>query len=107
MLEKDPGLVNATNELGESVLHFLAVENNRPAVEWLHERGADLNTVNQFGTPLLFEVALLGYDDLLSWLIEQGADVEKKNADGQRIDGYLAEFGKTGMKDYLKKVLDL
>ena len=64
LLENDSSLIDARNGIGESVLHFLAVENNQLAVKWLHARGANLNATNKFGKPLLFEVALLGYKDL-------------------------------------------
>src|SRR5260370_40302662 len=83
LLQHDPRLINSVNDVGETALHFLAVENNRPSVEWLQSRGADLNSTNEFGTPLLFEVAQLGYRDLFLWLVRRGADPKKKNADGQ------------------------
>ena len=103
LLDQDSGLLDERNGIGESVLHFLAVENNRQAVEWLHARGADLNAVNEFGTPLLFEVAQLGYRDLLLWLVERGADPKKKDAQGQRIDEYLAECDKPEMIQFISQ----
>ncbi len=103
LLEKDSGLINERNGIGESLLHFLAVENNRLAVEWLQTRGSDLNSANEFGTPLLFEVAQLGYRDLFLWLIEHGADPRKKDAEGQRIDEYLADTDKPEMVEFIKQ----
>lgn len=103
LLEQDSSLLDERNGIGESVLHFLAVENNRKAVEWLHARGSDLNATNEFGTPLLFEVAQLGYHDLLLWIIEHGADPKKKDAQGQSIDEYLAEFDKPEMIEFIKQ----
>src|SRR5690242_1124898 len=85
ILEKDPRLIDERNGIGETVLHFLAVENNQAAVEWLYARGADLNATNKFGTPLLFEVAALEYHDLVLWLVQHGADTDKKKSDGQPI----------------------
>jgi len=107
LLDRDSSLLHEGNGIGESVLHFLAVENNQPAIEWLHARGADLNTTNEFGTPLLFEVAQLGYRDLLLWLIEHGADPKKKDVQGQRIDEYLAEFDKPEMIEFIKQHITL
>ena len=80
LLENDPSLIAKRNGIGESILHFLAIENNQRAVEWLEARGSDLNAANEFGTPLIFEVAQLGYRDLFLWLIQHGADPKKKNA---------------------------
>jgi hypothetical protein len=79
------------------------VENNQPAVEWLHERGADLNTMNEFGTPLLFEVAQLGYQDLFLWLVRHGADPSKLKSDGQPINDYLAEYENPEMIAFIKE----
>jgi cellobiose-specific phosphotransferase system component IIA len=43
-------------------------------VEWLVERGADVNIENTYGTPL-FKHALAGDYDICKFLIEHGADV--------------------------------
>jgi len=107
LLDKDSSLLHEGNGIGESVLHFLAVENNRLAVEWLHTRGSDLNAANKFGTPLLFEVAQLGYRDLFLWFIEHGADPKKKDAQGQRIDEYLTEFDRPEMIEFIKQHIAL
>jgi ankyrin repeat protein len=102
LLEQDPALIDERNGLGETVLHFLAVENNLPPVEWLHSQGADLNVTNKFGTPLLFEVARPGYEELLLWLIKHGADPKMKNADGETIEEYLAYIKEPGMIAFIK-----
>jgi ankyrin repeat protein len=103
LLQNDPRLIDERNGIGETVLHFMAVENNQPAVEWLHAHGADLNATNQFGRPLLFEVAQLGYRDLVLCLIQHGADPHKKGQDGQTIEDYLAEFDKPDMIALIKE----
>ena len=103
LLKKNPKLRDERNSIGETVLHYLAVEDDREAVAWLHKQGADLNAVNEFGTPLLFEVALLGYRDLLLWLLEHGADPNAKDAYGQRIDEYLVEYKKADMVEFVKR----
>jgi len=103
LAEKDPRLIDERNGIGESVLHFLAVENNQPAVKWLHARRADLNATNEFGIPLLFEVAELGYRDLLVWLLKHGADPAKRKSDGQALDEHLAERGKADMIAFIKE----
>jgi len=103
LVEKVPPLIDERNGIGETVLHFLAVENNQPAVEWLHARRADLNATNKFGTPLLFEVADLGYRDLLVWLLQHGANPTKKKSDGQTLEEHLAERGETDMIAFIKE----
>jgi len=103
LLRNAPSLIDERNSIGESVLHFLAVENNSTAVEWLHACGADLNAANEFGTPVLFEVALLGHWDLFKWLIKHGADLQKKDAQGQTIAEYLIEFGRPETLEFINK----
>ena len=102
LLQKNPSLIDTRNGIGETVLHFLAVENNRAAVEWLYNQKADLNVMNKFGTPLLFEVSLLSYRELFLWLVQHGADPNKKTMDGQRLEDYLAEFGKIKMLTFVR-----
>jgi ankyrin repeat protein len=107
LLKQHPGLLEERNGLGETVLHFLAVENNQPAVAWLHEQGADVNVTNAFGTPVLFEVAQLGYRDLFLWLVQHGADPNRRGKDGQSMEDYLLEFGKAEMLRLIKEQVTL
>lgn len=60
LLASDPAIVHSRNGIGETALHYLAVEDDLEGVAWLHSKGADLDTKNEFGTPVLFEVAQLG-----------------------------------------------
>ncbi|MDE6926003.1 MAG: ankyrin repeat domain-containing protein [Acetatifactor sp.] len=55
----------------ETALHkFIPLE----IVQWLVERGADVNMANTYGTPL-FKHARVGHYDICKFLIEHGADV--------------------------------
>jgi ankyrin repeat protein len=80
LLRANPQLVSLRNGLGETVLHYLAVENHSEGVAWLHARGFDIDSQNEFGTPVVFEVAQLGYKDLLLWFKEAGAIFEQLTA---------------------------
>lgn len=97
LLRDNPKLLDERNGLGETVLHFLAVEDCLPGIEWLHARGASLDTTNEFGTPLLFEVAQLGYRDLLLWLVAHGANPKQTDSNDQSLRSYLAEYDKHEM----------
>ncbi len=103
LLRQHLNLLVAINGIGETVLHFLAVEDSLSGIEWLHARGASLDSTNEFGTPLLFEVALLGYRDLYLWLIDHGADVDQLDSNGQSISEYLAQFDKNEMIDFVNQ----
>ena len=39
LVASDPSLLHARNGLGETVLHFLAVEDDLAGVAWLHAKG--------------------------------------------------------------------
>jgi ankyrin repeat protein len=78
-------LLSLRNGIGETALHFLAVENDMKGVAWLHARGFDLNAKNHFRNPVIFEVAQLGYKQLLLWFVENGADPNAHNAEQQDI----------------------
>ena len=92
LLEAHPALSVARNGIGETVLHFLAVENDEAGVAWLKSRGFALDTKNEFGTPAVFEVAQLRHKALLNWFIESGADISGKDGEGRDIRTYLTEF---------------
>ncbi|QEM67828.1 ankyrin repeat domain-containing protein [Geobacter sp. FeAm09] len=92
LLAAHPELLTATNSDGETVLHFLAVENDTEGVSWLHERGCELNTRNASGTPVLFEVAQLGLKEFYAWFVEHGADSGALSTDGQDIVTHLKKY---------------
>ncbi|MFO0900625.1 MAG: ankyrin repeat domain-containing protein [Pirellulales bacterium] len=56
----------------ESLLHYLAVEDELNAVDALIQAGADLrDSIDWFSSPV-FDVAMLGYQDLLALLLRSG-----------------------------------
>ena len=97
LLAGAPDLIGRKNGIGETCLHWLAVEDDLDAVKWLFGHGSDLNCSNGFGTPLVFEVALLGYTELFRWLIANGADPAQRDADGQSLKEYLLEHDKADL----------
>ena len=103
MLRDHPNLLHSVNSIGETVLHWLAVENDAEGVSWLHARGADINTKNVHGAPVVFEVASLDYRDLLSWFIERGSDVRATNNDGQGIVEYLLKRHHSEMAESVRQ----
>jgi hypothetical protein len=101
LLSQNPSLPTLRNGIGETVLHFLAVENRSEGVAWLHSRGFSLNEKNRFGTPMIFEVACLEYRDLFIWFVEQGADLTATDGEGDNIVGHLRESGKENMAEFV------
>jgi hypothetical protein len=104
LLKHTPSLRTDVSGLGETVLHYQAVENDLQGVAWLHLQGFDINTRNQFGTPVVFEVAQLDYRDLLLWFISNGADLRCKDADGQDIKEYVLQFDHKEIAKHLESL---
>jgi ankyrin repeat protein len=89
LIAENSDLLDRTDGMGETVLHFLAVENDIEGVAWLYSCGASIDTKNRFGTPMVFEVAELGHKDLLHWLAQNGADLSVVDREGRSVLEYL------------------
>jgi ankyrin repeat protein len=77
LLATEPDLLNARTGLGETPLHYLAVENQIEAIKALVEKkGADVNTLNDFGCSPISDAARLGYVDLVKYLLSVGAKLQ-------------------------------
>jgi ankyrin repeat protein len=104
LFSKNTDLIRLTNALGETALHWLAVEDDTEAVHWLLQHGADANTRNTFGIPMLFEVALLEYKELLRWLLANGADADLKDMEGLSLSEFLEENTKPHMERLVEEL---
>ncbi len=72
MLEEWPELVDKTNRLGATLLHFAVLESNKEIVELLLEYGARVNARdNRNWTPMKYAV-LAGRDDIYRLLRLKG-----------------------------------
>ena len=97
LLRANPALLEERNGLGETVLHFLAVEDCLAGVAWLHASGASLDTRNDFGRPVVFEVAELGYRGLLEWFAANGCDLHQRDGYDCSLVDYLIQGGEPEM----------
>lgn len=75
LLDAEPHLMAERTGLGETPLHYLAVENQLEAVKLLIARGASVNTVNECSSTPLSDAASLGYEEMVGLLLEHGADL--------------------------------
>ena len=73
LLTAHPELLNARWHLGETALHFLAVEGYLDGVRLLLEWGADVNLRNRLGDPPLLDCVILGNERLVELLLSHGA----------------------------------
>lgn len=103
MLTATPSLIHLTNGLGETALHFLAVENDEEGVARLHARGASLDTKNMFGDPVLFEVASLGYKELFVWFSENGANLKVTNREDEDVVIHLLNQDNEEVAEWVRR----
>jgi ankyrin repeat protein len=75
LVRTEPHLLEARTGLGETPLHYLAVENQLRAVLLLAEAGATVNTVSFVGGMPLSEAASLGYAEMVEYLLARGASL--------------------------------
>lgn len=106
LLRREPSLLRLSNAIGETVLHFLAVENHTEGVAWLHHQGSPIDTKNKFGIPVLFEVASRKNKELFKWFVEKGADIRTTNSEGQHIVEHLLELADAEMANWVRTLVD-
>ena len=74
LLKKDPSLVRAADENGETLLHLLARQGQEEAARFLLDHNADVNARSDYGRTPLHEAALHGKRPLARLLLARGAD---------------------------------
>ncbi|GAB4211424.1 MAG: hypothetical protein OHK0012_03870 [Synechococcales cyanobacterium] len=90
LLQAHPELLMMTNRLGETVLHFLAVEDYADAVAFLARQGAPVNTHNDAQRTPLMEAAMVGASQVVRVLLTYGADPSIQTVDGDTVWDLLA-----------------
>lgn len=89
MLQQNPALASAENELGKQPLQYAISYRQQDAMEALLEAGADINAADHTGMTALHAAALLGWQDGTRWLLAHGADRTKRDQFGD-LPGHIA-----------------
>ena len=79
--------------IGETMLHWYAIEGEPHVLRKLIELGFEVNTRNRFGNTPIMECALIGRWDNAGVLLESGADLSITNDDGEDFLEYLKAHG--------------
>jgi ankyrin repeat protein len=82
LIAKDPSLVNAKDQAGNSPLHHAAITGSAAIAESLLSAGADINASNAQQNTALIESIVNGNDDVTILLIGKGADIRRRNFSG-------------------------
>lgn len=107
LIASDPSIINAMSGLGETALHYLVVENDFDAVEWLRQHGSDIDPTNIFGNTALEEAAALGYLKMCQYLVEHGANPRHICLIPHGETSPLSNAASVGQIDVLKYLLSL
>jgi len=70
----DRSVLETRSNLGETLLHWLAIEGFTEAVQRLLGLGADANTADKFGNPVLPHAVIVKQTAIVRALLEAGAD---------------------------------
>jgi ankyrin repeat protein len=101
MLAKDSVVLRLRNELGETAMHFFAVENSPREVAWLIENGSDVDTQNKFKQTPLMECAGLGRLEMCRLLISHGANIRYISSSGESVLSAAASTDEVEVVEYL------
>lgn len=77
--------------LGETMLHWYAIEGDPDMLEKIIGLGFEVNTTNEFGQTPLFESAIIGRWDNVEVLLRHGADVSIPNKYDEAIFDHLED----------------
>jgi ankyrin repeat protein len=78
----NPNLRELRGLHNETLLHFLAVEEEAAAVALLSELGADVNATNEHGDTALHDCVAVADSKMSALLLSLGANPNKQNAQG-------------------------
>lgn len=70
------------NEKGQNLLHIAVLYNKVDVVEFLIEKGCNVNVVDHANDTPLHSAAKKGYQNILLYLLQNGAKADATNADG-------------------------
>lgn len=101
IVNADPSVVEAMDDAGMTVLHFVAASGAINIAEFLIAKGAKTNAPNKTGwTPLHF-AALQGYTDMAKLLLHQGARLDVKDNSGDTPLDVAREYKRKDLESYL------
>lgn len=85
------------NGMGETMLHWYAIEGSLKVVEQIIDLGFNVNTTNRFGQTPLFESVQIDRWDIVELLLRRGADTSIKDKIEEDIFEHL-EFAEEHAK---------
>jgi len=82
MLAKDPNLIYEKDSLDDTILHCAVDSDSKELVEFLLNKGIDINNTGGLGMTPLYLAIDHGFYDIAELLINKGANINFKDEDG-------------------------
>ncbi len=106
--EMSPALLDTVlsnrNGIGETMLHWYAIEGSPEILRKIIALGFDVNTVNKFGATPLCECARIGRWEIVEMLLAHGARTNIRDHNGEDVFDVLEQAGE---RKSLRKLKDL
>lgn len=94
VLQNKTANVNTINESGYTPLMFAAYYNQLEVIQFLLEKGAEINLESKYGTALM-AATIKGHRDAVVFLIAEGATLNNKDSYGNTALLHSAVFNRT------------
>lgn len=91
--------------IGETMLHWYAIEGDADVVEKIIGLGFDVNTVNRFHRTPLFECATIGRWEIVALLLAHGARTDVKDRNDEDVFEALEDQDKHEKAEILRKLV--
>jgi len=82
-LKESPNLLNASDNLGNTMLHLSCSSGHLNVTRLLLNKKIDLNRENLLGDTALHKASFRGYSEIVKLLLENGIDASRKNKEGK------------------------
>lgn len=94
---------SSRTSLGETMLHWYAIEGDPQVLQRLVELGFDVNVQNEFGKTPIMECGLIGRWDNARVLLDNGADLSITDHNGDDFFAFLDEMGVGERPDWARR----
>ena len=89
--------------IGETMLHWYAIEGDPDVLQQLVDLGFEVNVQNEFGKTPIMESALIGRWDNARVLLDNGADLEITDDEGEDLFALLDEVEIEDRPDWARR----
>ena len=103
LYQANPAVVNAEDHKGFTPLVLAAYNDQPAAVDFLLEKGAEVNPPAGSGNTALMGVCFKGFTEIAAKLLSAGAEVNQTNSSGATALTFAATFGHLAIAEMLLK----